>query len=93
VYADSQTPVSADGFRFSDGDRAAEFERGLTRIEGLVCDLLITPHPGASDLWARLEARDAGDRDALLDGDACRRYAADARDQLARRLERERPGG
>lgn len=92
VYADSQTPVSDDGFRFSDGDRATEFEQGLARIEGLACDLLVTPHPGASGLWDRVEAREAGDADALLDPDACRTYAATWRGRLAERLERERAG-
>jgi metallo-beta-lactamase class B len=93
VYADSQTPVSDDGFRFSEGDRAAAFERGLTEIETLACDLLVTPHPGASDLWDRVAAREAGDLEALLDPGACRRYAETWRQRLAERLERERTGG
>lgn len=90
VYADSQTPVSDDGFRFSEGSLVEDFERGLEAIANLPCEILITPHPGASGLWGRIGERDAGDVDALVDGGACRRYAARGRDQLARRLSRER---
>lgn len=96
VYADSQTPVSADGFEFTRSRHyptaIADFERGHAILEGLACDILVTTHPGASDLWARLEAREHGAADALIDPDACRRYAASARGQLARRVERERSG-
>ena len=58
-------------------------------LERLPCDVLITPHPGASNLWERLAARDRGEAGALGDGQGCRRYAAAAREALARRLERE----
>lgn len=92
VYADSQTPVSDDGFRYSDGDRTEAFEQGLTLIEHLSCDLLVTPHPGASGLWDRVEARESGDADALFDPGACRRYAERGREQLAGRIARERAG-
>jgi metallo-beta-lactamase class B len=88
VYADSQTPVSADGFRFSDGSypsAVADFERGWAVLETLPCDVLITPHPGASSLWERV----AAGPDGLIDTEACRRYAASARQLLERRLERE----
>jgi metallo-beta-lactamase class B len=90
VYADSQTPISADGFRFSDSpaypSAVADFERGFRTLETLSCDILVTPHPGASSLWERLEKGPGG----LIDRDACKRYAAAARQQLQRRLETER---
>jgi metallo-beta-lactamase class B len=91
VYADSQTPVSAEGFRFTGSGAAAAFERGFALLEGLRCDLLITPHPGASAFWERIEAGEA----KLIDAEGCRRYAAAGRRQLARRLEAEaaRPDG
>jgi metallo-beta-lactamase class B len=85
VYADSQTPVSADGFRFTGSEAAAAFERGFALLEGLRCDLLITPHPGASAFRERVEAGEAG----LIDAEGCKRYAAAGRRQLARRLEAE----
>jgi metallo-beta-lactamase class B len=51
----------------------------------LRCDLLITPHPGASAFWERVEAGEA----KLIDAEGCKRYAAAGRRQLARRLEAE----
>jgi metallo-beta-lactamase class B len=90
VYADSQTPVSADGFRFTGSEASAEFERSYSVLNRLSCDVLITPHPGASELWKRIARRDSGARDALVDSSACRRYAAAAREQLAKRLAKEK---
>lgn len=86
VYADSQTPISADGFRYTGSPAVGEFRRGHAQLESLSCDILITPHPGASSLWERLAAGPEG----LIDGTACRRYAEAARRQLERRLEAER---
>ena len=93
VYADSQTPVSADGFSFTRNTTypgiVRDFEHGIAVLEGLSCDVLITPHPGASSLWPRVAARDSGKADALVDRDACKRYAATARQALAKRLAAE----
>jgi metallo-beta-lactamase class B len=90
VYADSQTPISADGFFFTRSTAyptaLADFARGFAVLEQLPCDILLTPHPGASQLWERLDKRDHGQTDALQDRQACRRYTAGARAQLARRV-------
>jgi metallo-beta-lactamase class B len=90
VYADSQTPVSADDFSFTRSttypSAIADFEKGFTELERLHCDILLTPHPDASGLWDRLEARDSGAGGAFVDPEACRRYAATARQRLARRI-------
>lgn len=90
VYADSQTPVSADGFKYT---RSAayptaihDFERGLRTLAQLSCDILITPHPGASNLWNRVNKRDGA---SLVDPEACRRYAASTHDALERRKSAE----
>ncbi|HWH50396.1 MAG TPA: subclass B3 metallo-beta-lactamase [Gemmatimonadaceae bacterium] len=94
VYADSQTPVSADDFLYTKSTRystgVSDFEHGFGVIEQLPCDLLLTPHPGASSLWERVARRDAGDANALIDRDACRRFVKNAREALAKRLETER---
>lgn len=83
VYADSRTPVSRDGYRYSDDPAAlAGFARGAALLERLPCDVLVTPHPGASSLWERVAAGPAG----LVDRSACRRYAETGREQLRRRL-------
>jgi metallo-beta-lactamase class B len=91
VYADSQTPVSADGFLFTQSTTSGvrQFERGQAVLDRLSCDILVTPHPEASQLWQRLDARSGGAKDALRDGDACRRYAAIGRKALADRVARE----
>lgn len=94
VYADSQTPVSADNFLFTNNrdypNAIADFERGFKVLEGLRCDILVTPHPGAARLWERVAARDAGNADALTDSTACRRYVAGSRAALAQRIAKER---
>jgi len=92
VYADSQTPVSASGFRYTATRAIEQFQIGQARIEGMRCDLLVTPHPEATQLWERVAQRDAGDASALLDAGACRRYAATARAALEARLGREAAG-
>jgi metallo-beta-lactamase class B len=93
VYADSQTPVSADGFLFTKNttypSAVADFERGFAALERLRCDILLTPHPTASALWTRVAARDAGRPLALVDAEACRRYAGIARAALANRIATE----
>ncbi len=90
VYADSQTPVSADGFLFTKSttypSALADFAHGFATLEQLPCDILLTPHPDASQLWQRLAARDAANVDALVNAGACRAYAAAARDRLAKRV-------
>lgn len=89
VYADSQTPVSADEFRFTDSDRypsaIADFQRGFALLESLPCDILVTPHPSASSLWERLQEGP----DGLVDPEACHRYAAASRQRLQRRIRTE----
>lgn len=92
VYADSLTPVSAGGFRFSrrkEYPNAEDFERSFAFLESTPCDVLITPHPDASGLWNRLERR-ASSPDALINPTACRVLAETARLQLKQRLATER---
>ena len=94
VYADSQTPVSADDFLFTRNTRypsaIADFQRGFAVLDSLRCDVLLTPHPDASQLWQRVAARDAGQPDALVNANACRAYAAAARERLQQRIAKER---
>ncbi len=93
VYADSLTPISAEGFRYSNSatypDALADFERGFAILERLACDILVTTHPVSSSLWERF----ADGAEGLIDPQACRRYAGTARQQLARRLEQESATG
>lgn len=94
VYADSLTPMSADGFRFTGNSTyptvLKDFERSFRILEALPCDILLTPHPDTSALWTRLEKRDRGEADAFVDRAACQRFAAAARRDLERRVTAER---
>jgi metallo-beta-lactamase class B len=91
VYADSLTAISDDDFRFcADPTVVAAFRRSLDTIEGLPCDVLLTPHPSASALWERLGSADSS---LKPDPEACRRYAHGAREKLNARLARELDAG
>ena len=94
VYADSQTPVSADDFLFTKStaypNALADFRRGHATLERLSCDVLLTAHPSASSLWDRVSPSDGKIGPTLVDRDACKRLAATARRALEERVERER---
>lgn len=89
VYADSQSPMSADGFRFTRSTTypsgVSDFRRGQALLEQLPCDLVIAPHPGAVRLWERVQEGPA----ALIDSSGCKRYATAARQALEKRLATE----
>lgn len=85
VYADSLTAVAADGYRFTDHPAlVATFRATFDRVARLPCDILLTPHPGASNLFPRL-----AEQAALADAGACRAYADGARRRLDERIARE----
>lgn len=85
AYVDSLSAVSADGYRFVDHpDYVATFRATFAKVEALPCEILITPHPGASTLFARL-----ADPATLANPESCRAYAAGARMRLADRLASE----
>lgn len=85
VYADSVSAISSGPYRFSRHPAyVAAFRASLTKIAGLPCDLIITPHPAASDLYARLAGAAP-----LSSPTACRVYAAAGRAKLDQRLASE----
>jgi metallo-beta-lactamase class B len=85
VYADSLTAVSADTYRFSDHRRyVGTFRDSIRKVGRLPCDVLITPHPGASNLYDRLAGKAP-----LVDRNACRAYAERATAALSQRLAKE----
>jgi metallo-beta-lactamase class B len=84
VYADSLSPVARENYRFSDHpDYLAAFRASIAKIAALDCDILLTPHPSASDMVRRLG------RAVLFNANACRDYAALLTKQLDERLARE----
>jgi metallo-beta-lactamase class B len=87
VYADSLTPVSAPNYRFSDHPAyLAAYRASIAKVAAFDCDILLTPHPSASDMVSRLARADVEDRNA------CREYAAGLTKQLDERLAKEASG-
>lgn len=85
AYADSISAVSADTYRFTDHpDRIAALRASFTTIAALPCDLLITPHPVASNFYDRLAGKAP-----LVDRNACATYATNGRKGLEARLAKE----
>jgi metallo-beta-lactamase class B len=85
AYADSLTAVAPEAYRFSGQPLlVARFRAAFDRVARLDCDLLITPHPSASNLFARLAGRAP-----LVEPGGCVRYAAAAARRLDERLARE----
>ena len=85
AYVDSLTAVSRDGYRFADRpERVAPFRTTFARVGRLRCDVLMTPHPAASTLFARLSGAEP-----LIDRDACRRLVHAMRKRLDDRLAKE----
>lgn len=60
VYADSQTPVSADGFRFTGSAGLPAFERGFQALESMSCDILVTPYPSRATIGGGIPYRQSG---------------------------------
>lgn len=87
VYADSLTALAAEGRRFSDNplypNAPADVEHSAALVAALPCDVLLTPHPERGGLWERKARQGQLGDAAFIDRDACRRYAADARANLA----------
>lgn len=85
VYADSLSPVSSDTYRFRDHPAyLAAYRASIAKVAALDCDILLTPHPSASDMVNRF-----GAGKPLLDPDGCRKYAAGLSKQLDQRLAKE----
>ncbi|MEO6432910.1 MAG: subclass B3 metallo-beta-lactamase [Sphingomicrobium sp.] len=85
VYADSLTPVSSDNYRFSDHpELVARFRDSIARIAASPCDILLTPHPIASDMKGRL-----AEGKMLLDPLGCTVFAAQKSEALDARLAKE----
>lgn len=90
VYADSLTPVSEDGYRFIDHPQLLDgFDKSFATLNALPCDILLSPHPGMASTLDKLKARNAGKTDAFIDPASCRKYVADAREGLQKRLAKE----
>jgi metallo-beta-lactamase class B len=88
VYADSLTPVSNDSYRFSDHPALVEaYRASIAKIAASPCDIVLTPHPSASDMPERLAAGKP-----LLDENGCKAYADSRTKLLDQRLAKEAAG-
>jgi metallo-beta-lactamase class B len=91
AYTDSITPISDDVYRYTDEAQhpgvVAAFRRSIAAVAALPCDILLTPHPGASNMWSRLGPQAPS---PLIDADACRVYAAQGGEKLDDRIAKER---
>lgn len=86
VYADSLHAVSNATYRFSDHQAAlAAFRASIAKIAASPCDILLTPHPAASDMPHRLALGEP-----LFDENGCKTYAAKLSQELDDRLAKER---
>ena len=95
VYADSLTPVSDDGFKFTgDAKRPSTvdtFRASIARLEELPCDVFLVPHPTLTDFAAKTARLKGGAAEnPFLDPNACRAYATVARKRLEERIALER---
>ena len=90
AYIDSLTAISDNEYRYSDDNShpgyLASFRNALHHISQLPCDILLTPHPGASAMWQRL---DANPSQPLVNSNGCRDYATNASLKLDKRLAEE----
>jgi metallo-beta-lactamase class B len=88
VFADSFTPISADGFKFSRDPTAVQnFQKSFSFLRSVTCDILLTTHPDVSSFWERLDARAKGTKpDAMVDAGACRNLADRAEEALRKRI-------
>lgn len=84
AYVDSMSPNSAEDYRFSDHAAYVEqFRSGIDAVRAIPCDILLTPHPSASDMRTKLVAGD------LTGGVTCADYAASISARLDARLAEE----
>lgn len=72
VFADSLSPASADGFKFTRSreypSAIQDFEKSYAFLRATRCDILLTTHPDASDFWGRAEKRANGVKpDPMID--------------------------
>lgn len=87
VYADSLSPVSADDYHFSEHPAyLADYRASLAKLAELDCDILLTPHPSASDMISRAA------EGSFEGGMSCKDYAATVTKRLDDRLAKEVTG-
>ena len=93
VYVDSLNPAVSGDFTYSGKDKtpdiSASFAASIAKVAALNCDIVISVHPGFTDVLEKAAARTA-ENNPFIDTNGCRAYAADASQRLATKLAIER---
>ena len=93
VYADSISAVSAPGYKFTDHpDLIAQMRRSITRVGELPCDIVVSTHPSATNLDAKIKKRaemQGAGPDPFVD-QGCKALAATAMKGLEARIAEEK---
>lgn len=99
VYVDSLTAVSKDGYRFTGGAGTPgivdTFRATIERVGRLPCDVLISTHPSATGMDAKVAAREKGGiapgapSDPFVNAGSCRALAAQSMKALEERIQAE----
>ncbi len=85
VYADSLSPISRDGYRFSDHpDYLKAYRASIAKLRAVPCDIVLTPHPSASAMIDRMAGRAP-----IRNGNGCHEYAGAVAKRLDERLVKE----
>ena len=85
VYADSLSPISRDDYKFSEHpEYLAAYRASLVKVAAGRCEILLTPHPSASDMKERMIGKEK-----LFDPNGCRDYAAAIGKRLDERVTKE----
>lgn len=85
VYADSLSPISSETYRFSSHPAyLAVYRSSLAKVAASRCEILLTPHPSASNMQERMVGKAP-----LFDEQGCRTYAAKLGRLLDERLAKE----
>ncbi len=93
VYADSLNAYSNKTFRFTGSatqpDLSASFNASIDKVRNLACDVIVSVHPGATDLFKKAAARTAK-LNPFIDANGCRDYVVDPQQLLDKRLKQEK---
>ncbi len=93
VYADSLAAYTSKPFQYRANttypQARADLERSIATVAALPCDILISAHPEASDLWERKAKAERAGHAGFIDRNACRTYAANGAARLTKLLEEE----
>lgn len=85
--------LSAPDFKLVDNSKhpsvVNDFKRSFKMVEALPCDIALAPHPGMVYFWERVDKREQGNADAMIDSTLCRAYAKDAREAFEEELAKQ----